>query len=131
MASGSGPSGAPPLTDGLNYRVTQGKHRHSCLIVQGNFIYTLNKTDCNRGDEENAIYYLQCKYDTCLARAIIKNGHLQAHSQERVPHTCEVNEGAGLQKIAAQEALNRMKTRAEKEATTFWVCNSFIFFGLS
>ena len=128
MASGSGPSGAPPLTDGLNYRVTQGKHRHSRLIVHGNFIYTLNATDCNRGDEENAIYYLQCKYDSCLARAIIKNGFLEV--QERVPHSCEVNEGAGLHRIAAQEALNRMKTRAEKEATTFWVCNTFIFFGV-
>jgi len=122
----AGSSGAPPLTDGENYRVTQGKQKNSRLIVHENFVYKLDKTELTRGDEVNCKYYLQCKYQSCPARAIIKNGFLSAPSQDRIPHTCVETEGAGSDKIAAQDVLNRMRTRAGFEATTFWVCTLFI-----
>ena len=128
MAERFGPAPAPPLTDGDNYRLASGKQKNSRLIVSGNYVYKLNKTEATKGDEQNATYYLECKYETCLARAIIKGGHLTAPSQDRIPHSCEANEGAGLDKIAGQEVLNNMKRRAGSEATTFWVSQISFFF---
>ena len=108
------------IPDGVNYRVIQGKHTNSRLVVKDNYCYHIGKQEVSRSTGE-VVIYLKCKYGSCLATAKIRNNFLEVSSQDRVDHTCVANEGASAAKITAGELLTRMKTRAANEGTNFSV----------
>ena len=137
-ASGSGstsPSWASgKITDGENYRVIRGQKANSKIIVSGDKSYLIEKSTLDKSAAESLeyIYYLKCKDPDCLARAVIKKKVLEVKVSDLKRHTC-TDRGAGLDKIAVQEALNRMKKRAREEGTTYYVSEttllcSIIFF---
>ena len=107
------------LKDGTNFRVIQGKHAGSKLIVNGKFSYRISKSEYNRGSQE-VVHYLVCKYGPCLAKAVIKTNTLEM-SASQSHHTCDVDCGASTAKITAAKLLTKMKTRAANEGTTFSV----------
>ena len=117
MTSASPPK--PDLQDGLNFRVIQGKHANSKLIVQDEFAFVVEKYDTSRAS--GPVMYIKCRYSSCPARGVIKNNILEIKNVERNEHTCVRTDGASLAKIAVQELLNKMKNRAATEGTTFYV----------
>ena len=113
------------IPDGLNYRVIQGKHANSKLVVKDNYCYRIGKQEVARGTGE-VITYLRCKYHSCPATAKIRGNQLEITSQDRVDHSCTATEGASAAKITAGELLTRMKARASHEGTTFSVSHYII-----
>ena len=110
------------LEDGENYRVIRGKKANSKIIVSGDKCYLVEKTtpDKSATGEVRNIYYLKCHDPDCLGRAVIKKKVLELKTTDNKRHTCQ-EAGAGLDKIAIQEALNRMKKRAREEGSTYYV----------
>jgi len=125
--SGSSSSWSGNLSDGQNYRVIRGKKANSKIIVSGDKCYLIEKITADRSSGESGenIYYLRCQDDNCLARAIIKKKVLEVKVSEQKRHTCNES-GSLLDKIAVQEALNRMKKRARVEGSTYYVSIEYI-----
>ncbi len=96
----------------------QGKRANSKLIIHERYTYILDKTDVRNNE---VTHYVRCKYHTCPARAVIKNSQLKRKPEDEDRHTCAANEGAGYNKILMQEALTRMKKRAAREASSYYV----------
>jgi len=113
------PNPRPTLQEGFNYRLIQGQRANSKLIVFERYTYLLDKMETY--DQVKAKFYLRCKYPSCPARAVIKEGTLSMKPDDRDLHTCAATEGASQDKILYQEALTRMKKRAASEATTYHV----------
>ena len=116
------PSWAGRIEDGENYRVIRGKKAKSNIIVAGDKSYLIEKTvpDTSSAESVRYVYYLRCQDHDCLARAVIRRNVLDEKTSELKRHTCG-NGSAILDKIAIQEALNRMKMRARQEGTTYYV----------
>ena len=127
-SSPSGPasssSSRPSITDGDNYRVIRGKKATSKVIVYEDKCYLIEKPGVEKNSGEalpQPVFYLKCKYSpTCQARAVIRKNKLEIKSTDKL-HTCQETNGASLDKIAVQEALNKMKRRAREEGSTFYV----------
>ena len=125
-SSGSGSTSSSwasgKITDGENYRVIRGHKANSKIIVSGDKSYTIEKSTLDKSATNSLeyIYYLRCKDHDCLARAVIKKKVLEVKVSDLRRHTCN-ERGSGLDKIAVQEALNRMKKRAREEGTTYYV----------
>ena len=115
-------SWAGKLSDGENYRVIRGKKANSKIIVSGDKCYLIEKSSADKSSSEllGHVYYLKCQDPDCLARAIIKRNVLELKTSDERRHTCS-EENSMLDKIAIQEALNRMKSRARVEGTTYYV----------
>lgn len=127
MSSSTGLTEADPalvrsssLKDGLNFRVTQGKHSNSKIIIQEPFSFVVEKFDSSRATGDS-IVYVKCRYASCPARAVIKNNFLEVKNPDRNGHTCPRTDGAGLNKIRVDELKNKMKKRAMSEGTSFYV----------
>ena len=131
-SSGSSPGSSPRpcITDGDNYRVIRGKKATSKIIVYEDKCYLIEKPGVEKISGEGLpqpVFYLKCKYSpSCQARAVIKKNKLEIRSTDKL-HTCQENFGANLDKIAVQEALNKMKTRARVEGSTFYVSVEVVF----
>ena len=114
-------SSAGKIVDGANYRVIHGKKENSNIIVSGDKSYLIEKSmlDKNTDDPLSAtpIFYLKCQVRECLGRALIRKGVLRNKTDGK-PHMCDRSH---LAKIAVQEALNRMKERAQEEGTSSFV----------
>ena len=111
------------FNDGQNYRVIQGTRRNSRIFVQDNFLYILDKI-------EDSTTYLKCKYETCSARAVIKDQVLSTPNLERAPHCCEGRQQLSLVKLASIEALTKMKKRAATEGTSLFVSRVTTYYWL-
>ena len=109
------------IVDGENYRVIRGKKENSNIIVSGDKSFLIEKSalDKNTDDPLSAtpIFYLKCYVPKCLGRATIKKGVLRNKTDGK-PHMCDRSQ---LDKIAVQEAINRMKKRAREEGTSPFV----------
>jgi len=116
-------SWAGKLTDGENYRVIRGKKSNSNIIVSDDILYLIEKTVPDKNGEDpitpTYVYYLKCHDPNCLGRANIRKNVLRFKTEGK-PHTCQ-DERSNLDKIAVQEALTRMKKRAQQEGTSCFV----------
>jgi len=103
---------------GANYRIVEGKRSNSKLVVKDAYTYLIDKIDVRNGE---VTYYLKCKTQSCIARALIKNEVFKTKPEDEDRHTCGLTEAANYDQLSKQEALNRMKRRAAREASTYFV----------
>jgi len=110
----------PPLEagPGANYRLVEGKRANSKLVVKDAYTYLIDKVDVRNGE---VTYYLKCKTQSCIARALIKNEVFKSKPEDEDRHTCGLTAAANYDQLSKQEALNRMKRRASREASTYYV----------
>jgi len=124
-----GASGPPARTPkpqleagpGANSRLVDGKRANSKLIVKDGHTYLIDKTEVKTGE---VTYYLKCKSQACIARALIKNGIFKSKPEGEDRHTCGVTEASNHDQISKQEAMNRMRRRAAREASSYSVSRS-------
>ena len=132
-ATSPSPSWAGKIENGDNYRVIRGKKSNSNIIVAGDKCYRIEKTTPDKSSEEMVryVYYLRCQDHNCLGTALIRTNILTEKTSDLKRHTCG-DQNSTLDKIAIQEALNRMKKRAREEGTTYYVRKSpLISFNIS
>jgi hypothetical protein len=68
--------------------------------------------------DNKVLHYMKCRTYGCKARAQIKDRVMKL--KENKPHTCDARRGV-YDRVQYQQALNRMKQRAQKEASSYLV----------
>lgn len=107
------------LKSGINFRVIQGKHVGSKLVIIGDNAYVSDQAPRDGASSSSGIFYLKCKFhrsEQCKVRGKIVDNFATIFNMDTVQHTCTGQ--SSPHRWRAQEALTRMKERAASESSS-------------